>query len=739
MKAVDSVDPRFRSIKTHWDLSGLFMVLAVSELLVRSACLIKPGIIPWAWALGFILAVAVPQGITLKKFPLNASATSTMLLLFPLLGVMTPHVVEAFALPEGKGVALMLNSLEQLVGYLLGSVPTVSNNLQLLGLNGICFLSTLLFVWIKESRNRCKVLAVIMFFGAVRWSQYIPEIDGALMLVALAWCFSAAMEGVPEGVARDVTPYKGRLAVSLFITVGVFASSGLLMALFPLESLNRWAGSWVPNQDVFRNEYTKYGQSGFQLEDTQWYPLRTRLGGAVTLEKLPVMQVYTSRPGLYLRGMVKTRYTGQTWEAGAMELEPADKQAVVNGSGPFILKVHPFNNRDLTVFAPLHTDNVVAEDRDVLRGSDELYRLGFKWFPPQMSAYRVEGFSEAGEISPLLQEEPYLQLPEISSALKLRTAEIAGNGTDSDKMERLRDWLRNNGAYRLDVETPSETRDFVEQFVLGSREGYCTYFATALAVMGRISGVPTRYVEGYLLPYQTSGRQTYTVTSDRAHAWVEAYLEGEGWVAYEPTPTFGNDIGGIIGQAVTKEQILPVEPLRISQGIQAGKDNAVPVWNIKILVAVALVALLLAVARILWVEHSWRKGASGPRGEIWTLYALLSVLTLMVPEIKRLDTPTEKLKAAASNFPLRALSSHDIIKDTNQLLYGEDGMGASIFKELLLEMWQEYSHRRGFWRYLYSRYGSLTLFNSYDSLIRHRHFRKENNHGADQPHTSPQS
>ena len=88
--------------------------------------------------------------------------------------------------------------------------------------------------------------------------------------------------------------------------------------------------------------------------------------------------------------------------------------------------------------------------------------------------------------------------------------------------------------YRLDVELPPQGRDFVSYFLLDSKEGYCTYYASAMAVMARLAGLPSRYVEGYLVPAEPVGETL--VTGDNAHAWVEIYFEGIGWIPFDATP-----------------------------------------------------------------------------------------------------------------------------------------------------------------------------------------------------------
>ncbi len=114
-----------------------------------------------------------------------------------------------------------------------------------------------------------------------------------------------------------------------------------------------------------------------------------------------------------------------------------------------------------------------------------------------------------------------------------------GNLSPYQKALRLQSHLMKNYAYSLDVPYPPSNRDFVSYFLLTEKKGYCSYFASAMAVMGRIAGLPTRYIEGYMV--KKPGPDGTIVTGRNAHAWVEVYFKGVGWVSFNPTP--GDEIG----------------------------------------------------------------------------------------------------------------------------------------------------------------------------------------------------
>jgi hypothetical protein len=134
----------------------------------------------------------------------------------------------------------------------------------------------------------------------------------------------------------------------------------------------------------------------------------------------------------------------------------------------------------------------------------------------------------------------YLQLPD---TLPERVRSLASSITSSytnqyDKVKAVEKYLSSNYTYTLSPESTPKGRDFVDYFLFDQKKGYCTYYATAMAVMLRSVGIPARYVEGYALPAKPKSGNTYNVTNERAHAWVEVYFEGFGWLPFEPTSSF---------------------------------------------------------------------------------------------------------------------------------------------------------------------------------------------------------
>lgn len=147
------------------------------------------------------------------------------------------------------------------------------------------------------------------------------------------------------------------------------------------------------------------------------------------------------------------------------------------------------------------------------------------------------------EILPLLRrraaaiQTAYTMLPE---GVTRRTYDLADEITahctnDYEKLCAIESYLRGY-TYTLTPGDVPDGADPVDYFLFESSAGYCTYFASAMAVLARCEGIPTRYVQGFAVNCAEHGEITnLPVTGSAAHAWTEAYFEGVGWIPFEPT------------------------------------------------------------------------------------------------------------------------------------------------------------------------------------------------------------
>ena len=105
----------------------------------------------------------------------------------------------------------------------------------------------------------------------------------------------------------------------------------------------------------------------------------------------------------------------------------------------------------------------------------------------------------------------------------------------------VQDYLYRSGgfSYTTDVRGMCDGQKVVDCF-LAIKRGYCEYFATAMVMLLRELGVPSRYVLGYL-PGHAQADGTWLVDRSASHAWVEVFFPGYGWVEFDPTPGNGEN------------------------------------------------------------------------------------------------------------------------------------------------------------------------------------------------------
>ena len=135
---------------------------------------------------------------------------------------------------------------------------------------------------------------------------------------------------------------------------------------------------------------------------------------------------------------------------------------------------------------------------------------------------------------------PYLQLPADFSP---RIAELAREvtaraGMPLERAVALESHLRGNYAYSFETVLTSQNVTPLDAFLFETRRGHCEFFASAMAVMLRSAGIPSRVVHGYLAHSLNPVTGLYEVRAFDGHAWVEALIEGRGWMTFEPTAAY---------------------------------------------------------------------------------------------------------------------------------------------------------------------------------------------------------
>lgn len=259
--------------------------------------------------------------------------------------------------------------------------------------------------------------------------------------------------------------------------------------------------------------------------------------------------------GLYFRGRSYDRFDGIRW-IRSRSLPPATAPVAWYrerwGGEEITQRIYAAPLESRVLFGVHPTLDVVPESRmqPALDGSGDLVYWGRG--PPAYTVHSVSGRPSAADLraSPPGGYTPargfYLQLPSVLSPRvgALADSLLAGVEDRHDRIQVLLAWFRQEFFYT--TELPASARETsVEHFLFERKEGHCEYFATGLTVLLRAAGIPSRVVNGFLGGRWNDVGGYLAVTGNQAHAWVEVWFPGLGWVPFDPTPP--GEVGAAAG------------------------------------------------------------------------------------------------------------------------------------------------------------------------------------------------
>lgn len=399
---------------------------------------------------------------------------------------------------------------------------------------------------IELLRRRSAVLLAFGGVGALAWQWFVYTPKAAVNLVpywfllATLWSvlyYKSLKEKWQEMVEfpADWTP-----KILPVLALGLVIILIMPVKFRPLEWT--WLSEKVMDLFPFVEDWRggELEETEFSLSGLWWGDESKTLGGPIQNSDRVYFYVRGGE-GLYLRGAVYDRYDGKRWYKEETWRKISTKENIVshNNKGEYrrvVVNIRPAF-RFKTVFAPWQPWRIETDQAEILVNRD----LALAFQKSSRQPYKIEALIPAGlpaddRAKAEAQPAIYRTTPALNPRVVSLAQEVTANaGSPLAKAEALEAYLR-GFPYDLQVPAPEPGQDFVDFFLFTARKGYCTYYATAMAVMLRTLDIPARYVEGFVLPEKIEGETA--VTGRRAHAWVEAYFSGIGWVPFEPTPAF---------------------------------------------------------------------------------------------------------------------------------------------------------------------------------------------------------
>ncbi len=505
---------------------GLLSLLASGELnrwfvLVTLLGLVVAVVMPQRWqdhSLVRRLSVVVPLGLLALQTTRLFSGES----LLPL-AVEFAAALQVVRLATRRGAAhdqqvIVLALMHLIAGTVLGSGISY----------GLCFVGFL-----------------IVAPGALVLSHLRREVEGNYRQGA------RDRTGLPVDVPRILRSRRviGRpfLVFTCLLSIPIFLFTALVFVMFPRVGLS----------------LLLLGQE--RRERVVGFSDRVDLGGVGKLRADPTIVMRVEHPNLpaeppvrlalYLRGAAFDRYNGHSWSRTAPNTQMRADQI---GSAVRIRRwPDPARDRKLhidlepidpaVVFLPpdaaalslLTPSSVVPSTIPAIFVGQE-GQLTYRTLNDSGLRYDValaDGHEPALEPLNAAARARYLALPaDLAPRVAALAKEWVGDETDPERSAKRVETALRKG-YRYDLESPSgAAKNPLEDFLFVSRRGHCEFYSTAMAVLLRTQGIPTRNVNGFIGGTFNRFGRYYAVRQGDAHSWVEVYIDGKGFVRFDPTP-----------------------------------------------------------------------------------------------------------------------------------------------------------------------------------------------------------
>ncbi len=371
----------------------------------------------------------------------------------------------------------------------------------------------------------------------------------------------AAQNRVPDGGA-SVLADRRLVSPRLLGVLGALAIAALTMALlvfalFPRVSFGLWRRPTPGGAHTGFSDAVDLGGRGL-IKDDPRVAFRVRLDGGKAGNRL----------GLYWRGATFDSYDGHGWrrtlgparplsypgENGWYPLAPRSQRA----TDEYDISLDPGTTTDALFVTGRPTAVQMLPEQVALRtldaprllrnpAGDLIYvggRTSFVHYRLRTARAFEGNLRGLGQAYPPEIRRLYLALPPLDPRIA-RLAQRLTRGRDPvDAASAVEAYFR-TFHYTLALEAHGQDR--LASFLFDVKAGHCEYFATAMAVLLRAAGVPSRVASGFYGGRYVARGNYYAVRDGDAHAWVEAYFPTQGWVTFDPTPAVDRE--ALLGNA----------------------------------------------------------------------------------------------------------------------------------------------------------------------------------------------
>jgi transglutaminase-like putative cysteine protease len=417
-------------------------------------------------------------------------------------------------------------------------------------------------VWRAVVPTGIVLLSVVYYYtGPKELTVYIAAfVLLALMFVARTHLAAQEKSWRAASIRYEKTIWFNFLRAGFLVTIVVLLLAWSLPTMAASatvsDALSGTRGPWRQFQDNWTRLFSALRSYGASTSDP--YQDTLVLGGPRSVGSTPIMDIYVpyQLPYVYWQAIAYDTYEDGRWSTGETDSIlhfPDDgrlnipftasrtviTQTVLNylPNSSFIYGAPEIVNSDKQIFveAALNEDgeNLVSSIR-----SRFVLQQGTRYnVTSRLSVVDAQSLREASTTYPDWVEATYLQVPETITPETIALAEEISAGHDNrfDVVIAIRDYLRQNIDYNDQIEAPPEGVDPVHQVLFVTREGYCNYYASAMAMMLRTQGIASRVVSGYAQGEYNEDNNSYRVRASNAHTWVEVYFPQYGWIQFEPT------------------------------------------------------------------------------------------------------------------------------------------------------------------------------------------------------------